>query len=158
VTKRLSEKLGENFIVEAHYAAKKGVEAVADFLGGCGAGRLYCCLEPDGDIKPCVFFPTNSETVLGNILKDDFEEIWDSHPFLWRLRKREDLQDYIVEGKKVGCGDCPDKYICGGCRARSYSYFDGSITSPDIGCVHNKLLWEKLVKNDRKADDRFRCC
>jgi radical SAM protein with 4Fe4S-binding SPASM domain len=158
VTKRLSEKLGENFIVEAHYAAKKGVEAVADFLGGCGAGRLYCCLEPDGDIKPCVFFPTNSETVLGNILKDDFEEIWDSHPFLWRLRKREDLQDYIVEGKKVGCGDCPDKYICGGCRARSYSYFDGSITSPDIGCVHNKLLWEKLVKNDRKAEHKFRCC
>jgi radical SAM protein with 4Fe4S-binding SPASM domain len=146
VTKRLSEKAGDKFLVEAHYAAKRGVESVANFLGGCGVGRLYCCLEPNGDVKPCVFFPTNKENVLGNILKDDFEEIWDNHPLLWKLRTREKLEDYIVDGQTVGCGSCPDKYICGGCRARAYSYFDGNVNSPDIGCIHNKPLWEKLVK------------
>jgi radical SAM protein with 4Fe4S-binding SPASM domain len=150
VTKELSQKAGEKFVVEAHYAAKKGVETVANFLGGCGAGRLYCCLEPNGDIKPCVFFPTNKNTVLGNILRDDFGEIWDNHPFLWRLRTREDLEDYIVDGKRVGCADCPDKYICGGCRARAYSYFSGNINSPDIGCIHNKLLWERLIIKGRQ--------
>lgn len=126
VTKELSQKQCEKFMVEAHYAAKKDVENVANFLGGCGAGRLYCCIKPNGDIKPCVFFPTNRDAVLGNMLKDDFE-------------------DYMVDGKRVGCRSCPDKYICGGCLARAYSYFNGNVKAPDIGCVHNKPLW-KIVK------------
>jgi radical SAM protein with 4Fe4S-binding SPASM domain len=146
VTNELFQREGEEFLVEAHYAAKKGVENVANFLGGCGAGRLYCALEPDGDIKPCVFFPTHEDTVVGNILKDDFEEIWDNHPLLWKLRIRERLEDYRVDGKTVGCGSCPDKYICGGCRARAYSYFNGNAKAPDIGCIHNKPLWERIVK------------
>ena len=149
VTKELSQEVGEKFLVEAHYAAKKGIENVANFLGGCGAGRLYCCLEPNGDVKPCVFFPTNKDTILGNILKDNFEEIWDNNSLLWALRTRENLKDYIVNGKRVGCGSCQDKYICGGCRARAYSYFNGNVQAPDIGCIHNKSLWEKLVGNKR---------
>jgi len=149
VTKELSAKHGDRFMVEAHYAAKKGVENVANFLGGCGSGRLYCCMEPNGDITPCVFFPANKQTVLGNILRDDFEEIWDNHPFLWDLRVREKLEDCMVDGKRVGCASCPDKYICGGCRARAYSYFNGDVKAPDIGCVHNKPLWEKIVGNKR---------
>ena len=60
VTKELARSSGEKFLVEAHYAAMKGVENIATFLGGCGAGRLYCCLEPNGDIKPCVFFQTSN--------------------------------------------------------------------------------------------------
>lgn len=75
VTKEISHRRGADFMVEAHYAAKRGVENVANFLGGCGAGRLYCCLEPNGAIKPCVFFQTGNDTVIGNILKDSFEEI-----------------------------------------------------------------------------------
>jgi len=146
VTRELSQRRGEKFMVEAHYAAKKGVENVANFLGGCGAGRLYCAIEPNGDIKPCVFFPTNKETLLGNILKDNFEEIWDNHPLLWKLRVREYLKTYEVNGKVVGCGACPDKYICGGCRARAYSYFDGDVTAADIGCIKNEELWEILIK------------
>ncbi|MCD6445188.1 radical SAM protein [Candidatus Bathyarchaeota archaeon] len=145
VTKDLSRRVGEKFLVEAHYAAKKGVENVANFLGGCGAGRLYCAVEPNGDVKPCVFFPTNKDTVLGNILKDDFEEIWDNHPLLWKLRTRENLETYVVNGEEVGCGNCPDKYICGGCRARAYAYFNGNVNAPDIGCIYNKPLWEKIV-------------
>jgi len=145
VTKEISHQKGETFMVEAHYAAKKGVENVANFLGGCGAGRLYCAIEPNGDIKPCVFFPTNEETVLGNILKDDFEEIWDNHPLLWKLRVREKLKTYEVNGKIVGCGACPDKYICGGCRARAYSYFNGDVTAPDIGCIRNEELWSLMI-------------
>lgn len=145
VTKQLSQQVGQKFMVEAHYAAKKGVEDVANFLGGCGAGRLYCAIEPNGDIKPCVFFPTNENTVLGNVLKDSFEEIWDEDPLLWQLRIREKLETYIVDAEEVGCGKCPDKYICGGCRARAYSYFNGNVKAPDIGCIHNKPLWEKIM-------------
>jgi len=147
VTKDIASRHNEKFMVEAHYAAKKGVENVANFLGGCGCGRLYCCLEPNGDLKPCVFFPTNEDTVLGNILRDDFEDIWDHNPLLWQLRTREELEDCVVNGKEVGCGNCPDKYICGGCRARAYSYFDGNVLMPDVGCVRNKQIWERIVGN-----------
>ncbi len=145
VTKELSQQKGQKFMVEAHYAAKKGVENVANFLGGCGAGRLYCAIEPNGDIKPCVFLPTDRNTVIGNMLKDNFEELWDNDPLLWQLRIREKLETYVVNGKEVGCGNCSDKYICGGCRARAYSYFNGNVKAPDIGCIHNKSLWEKMV-------------
>lgn len=145
VTKELSQQKGQKFMVEAHYAAKKGVESVANFLGGCGAGRLYCAIEPNGDIKPCVFLPTDRNTVIGNMLKDNFEEIWDNDSLLLQLRIRESLETYIVNGKEVGCGNCPDKYICGGCRARAYGYFNGNVKAPDIGCIHNKPLWEKMV-------------
>jgi MoaA/NifB/PqqE/SkfB family radical SAM enzyme len=41
--------------------------------------------------------------------------------------------------------ECPDKYICGGCRARAHSYFDGDVKMPDVGCIHNEPLWEKMV-------------
>ncbi len=149
VTKDISRRIGEKFMVEAHYAARKGVENVANFLGGCGCGRLYSCLEPNGDIKPCVFFPTSKQTVLGNILSDDFEQIWDKHPLMWKLRAREKLEDCTLDGKSYGCGTCPDKYICGGCRARAYSYFNGNVKAPDIGCVHNQALWEKISKSKK---------
>lgn len=145
VTRDLAKQMGENFMVEAHYAAKRGVESVANFLGGCGAGRLYCAIEPNGDIKPCVFFPTNENTVIGNILNDDFEEIWDKNEILWQLRNREELETYKTKNGNVGCGSCPDKYICGGCRARAYSYFSGNVKAPDIGCIYNKPLWERIT-------------
>ncbi len=144
VVKRLSEDIGEEWTVSAHYAAKKGVENVANFLGGCGAGRLYLGLEPNGDVKPCVFFPTNEETLLGNILRDDFECIWNNNEVLWKLRIREKLKDYQINGQTIGCGNCEDKYLCGGCRARSYGYFNGDINAPDVGCIGNKQIWENL--------------
>jgi len=149
VTKELSRQIGQKFLVEAHYAAKKGVENAANFLGGCGAARLYCCLEPNGDIKPCVFFPTTEGNVVGNVLRDSFEEIWDHTPLFWKLRTRENLETYVVDGKAVGCGDCPEKYICGGCRARAYSYFNGNVDAPDIGCVHNRVLWKTMVEDKK---------
>jgi len=146
VVKKLSGESGDDFTVSAHYAAKKGVENLANFLGGCGAGRLYVGLEPNGDIKPCVFFPSNENTVLGNILKDDFEHIWDNSKMLWELRTREELENYVINGKTIGCGNCKDKYICGGCRARSYGYFDGNLSGPDIGCIDNEGIWRKVTK------------
>lgn len=107
------------------------------------------CLEPNGDMKPCVFFGTNQNTVLGNILEDDIEQVWDTHPFLWKLRSRERLEDYNVDGQVVGCGKCKDRYTCGGCRARAFSYFDGDLNAPDIGCIDNESLWKKVVKSIR---------
>ncbi|MEM3519149.1 MAG: radical SAM protein [Candidatus Hadarchaeales archaeon] len=127
-----------HFTTEGAMRALQGrTKSLADFLGGCGAGRLYCGLEPNGDIIPCVFMPIK----LGNIRKDRLRDIWHSSELLWKLRIREALR---------GCGTCEYRYICGGCRARAYGYY-GDVQAPDPGCIHNLRYWEELKNSGKLA-------
>ncbi len=101
--------------------SKKAVP-LADFIGGCGAGRLYCSISPQGDVHPCVFFPVN----VGNLKTAKFSDIWLNSPLFNALRDRRRL--------KGACGKCSYKFICGGCRARANAYHDDFLAS-DPGCV-----------------------
>ena len=87
-------------------------------------------MEPNGTITPCVFF----KRTIGDIRKDDFSDIWNSK-VLNDIRNREKLKGY--------CGECKYKYVCGGCRARAYGYFD-DYHAPDLGCINNRREWEKI--------------
>lgn len=104
------------------------IKFLAEFVGGCGAGRLYWALQPNGDLAPCVFLPKK----LGNIKEDDFLEVWKNHDFLKKIRER--------KGFKRNCGLCEHRNICGGCRARAYGYFD-DVLAPDPGCLKNEGYW-----------------
>ncbi len=119
------EGTGEVTMSMAHMqtvkVTKKAVP-LADFIGGCGAGRLYCSLSPSGDVHPCVFFPVT----VGNLKKEKFTDIWLNAPMFNALRDRANL--------KGACGNCQYKYICGGCRARACAYHDDFLAS-DPGCV-----------------------
>lgn len=106
--------------------SKKAVP-LADFIGGCGAGRLYCSLSPQGDVHPCVFLPIN----VGNLKTEKFGDIWLNSKLFNTLRDRSNL--------KGACGKCSYKYICGGCRARANAY-NGDILSSDPGCILAKEL------------------
>ena len=101
--------------------SKKAVP-LADFIGGCGAGRLYCSLSPQGDVHPCVFLPIN----VGNLKKEKFGEVWLNSKLFNALRNRDNL--------KGACGKCDYKYICGGCRARANAY-KKDIMASDVGCI-----------------------
>jgi radical SAM protein with 4Fe4S-binding SPASM domain len=101
--------------------SKKAVP-LADFIGGCGAGRLYCSLSPQGDVHPCVFLPIN----VGNLKKEKFGDVWLNSKLFNTLRNRDNL--------KGACGKCSYKYICGGCRARASAY-KNDIMASDVGCV-----------------------
>ena len=101
--------------------SKKAVP-LADFIGGCGAGRLYCSLSPQGDVHPCVFLPIN----VGNLKTEKFGDIWLNSKLFNALRNRDNL--------KGACGKCNYKYICGGCRA-SASAYNNDIMSSDVGCI-----------------------
>jgi len=144
-TKEVAEKLNIEYVVATHYGGlnlssgeqMRSIRSTANFIGGCGAGRLYLALEPNGDILPCTFFPR--EMKVGNILKDNLIEIWKNNELLWDLRNREKLKYYEINGKRIGCGACDNKYICGGCRARAVAYFNDPL-APDPGCIRNEKI------------------
>lgn len=101
--------------------SKKAVP-LADFIGGCGAGRLYCSLSPQGDVHPCVFLPIN----VGNLKTQKFSDVWLRSELFNELRDRNNLKD--------ACGGCNYKFTCGGCRARANAYHN-DIQASDPGCI-----------------------
>jgi len=71
---------------------------------GCTAALYNMCVEPDGNVLPCQSY----YQPLGNLLKDDWNAIW-NHKLAVRLRERQDLPQ-----KCAGCallaecgGGCP---------------------------------------------------
>lgn len=131
-----SEKIAPTHFAELSISGKyasAGI-ALAEFLGGCGAGRIYCSIEQNGDIQPCVFLPIK----VGNVIKDGFLNVWRNNPVFEKLRDRDNY----------GCTFCEYRYVCGGCRARAYAYF-GDITAPDPSCSFNSGLWKKILATAR---------
>ncbi|RLE59575.1 MAG: radical SAM/SPASM domain-containing protein [Thermoprotei archaeon] len=118
---------GGREIVATHFYVKGDpiISSLAEYIGGCGAGRIYAALQPNGDVTPCVFIPS---VVVGNVVETPFKKIWSESKLFMALRDRDML--------KGGCGACPYKYICGGCRARALAY-TGDILGPDPGCILN---------------------
>jgi radical SAM protein with 4Fe4S-binding SPASM domain len=101
---------------------KKAVP-LGEFIGGCGAGRLYCSISPKGDVRPCVFLPLS----VGNLRQERFRDIWLNAPLFNAFRNRFNL--------KGSCSKCDFKFICGGCRARSAAYHKGDTLNGDPGCI-----------------------
>jgi radical SAM protein with 4Fe4S-binding SPASM domain len=137
----VTHQYGNDKMIPTHFYnaeySNPAMMKLSEFVGGCGAGRFYMSIEPNGNIYPCVFFPHDEEVKLGNI-KDDIEEIWTNHPVLKILRDKDILKGH--------CGVCESKYICGGCRARAYNYFH-DLTYPDPGCKKNSNAWNEIVED-----------
>jgi radical SAM protein with 4Fe4S-binding SPASM domain len=94
----------------------------APYLGGCPAGRIYCNIQPNGDVTPCMFMP--QYPIAGNLRKQPLEEIWRSETFQ-ALRDRTRLK-----GK---CRECKFMIVCGGCRAKAAAY-NGDYLASDPTC------------------------
>jgi radical SAM protein with 4Fe4S-binding SPASM domain len=119
----------------AGFSDKVGV--LAEFIGGCGAGRMYCALQPNGIVTPCVFMPIE----VGDLRTESFIDIWQNSGVMQSLRERHDL--------KGQCGACSYRNVCGGCRARAYAYFN-DIKAPDIGCINNCQFYYDTLKQTGK--------
>lgn len=124
---------GEREVAPTHFYVGGDIvtRSVAEFVGGCGAGRIYAGIQPNGVVVPCVFLPIP----VGSVRERSFREIWESSPVLKTLRDRSLLKRF--------CGSCPYRNICGGCRARAYAYFR-DLTGPDPGCIYNIRYWRSL--------------
>ncbi len=111
----------------------RAARVVAKYLGGCGAGRTYVSLEPNGDVTPCVYMP---DRPFGNVRRRPLLELFRNSPYWNELSDRSD---------RVGhCRTCRYKHYCGGCRARADAYFS-SIKAADPGCIFNQTEWDVLV-------------
>ncbi len=114
---------------------RSAARSLAEFIGGCGAGRIYMAIQPNGDVTPCVFIP---DVVVGNLLRDGFEKIWKCEVF-------EMLRDR--DNPEYGCYSCPYKYVCGGCRARAYAY-TGSLIGAEPECPYADLVKQEVKERE----------
>ena len=126
----------EGMVAMGHAGSGKGRQAqvVSKYLGGCGAHRCYCCIQPDGRVNPCVYMPS---LALGDLRKSSFAEIW-NHPLEAVLSDRDDRGDH--------CGVCDYRMFCGGCRARAEAY-TGDVKAGDPGCIYNRHMWDEINSN-----------
>ena len=133
------EHAPDETLVLNHYGAFKGQQAkmLCEYIGGCGAGRLYCAFQPNGKVTPCVFI----NKIVGDLRENSLEEIWMNSDMMKDFRNRELLKSH--------CNECQNRTLCGGCRARAYGYF-GDHLAPDPGCIYNQKAWDELVEEINK--------
>ncbi len=113
------------------------------YIGGCGAGRCYFAIQPNGDVTPCVYI---SGLKIGNLREQTLADIWDCDLFAT-------LSDRSKRGGQ--CPVCGYRSYCGGCRARSYAYTN-DITAGDPGCIFNTHLWNELnAQAENRQDQDF---
>lgn len=131
----------ESLYATGHAGSGQGTKTMvlSRYVGGCGAGRCYCSIQPNGDVTPCVYIPG---VTIGNLKTQRFGEIWDCDLFA-TLSSR--------EGQGGHCGVCGYQAYCGGCRARALAY-TGDIRNGDPGCGFNERLWREIEREKEKAD------
>ena len=93
--------------------------------GGNSAGRNLLNIDSEGFVKPDPFFPVK----IGNILHQDFSDIWTNEP-------TELLRKLRVHPRELGgkCEECIYLPICnGGSRSRAYAIY-GDMWAEDPSC------------------------
>ena len=126
----------EGLMATGHAGSGRGskTRVLAKYLGGCGAGRCYCSIQPNGKVSPCVYMPGHE---VGDLRQARLMDIWNNSLFAI-LSDRDDRGDH--------CGVCDYRHYCGGCRARALSYTD-DIQAGDPGCAHNIHVWEEITSS-----------
>ena len=132
----------DGLMATAHAGKGKGRQAkvLSKYIGGCGAGRCYCCVEPDGKVTPCVYM---SSEVIGDLKRQSLMEIWQD-PRFDVYSQREDRSDHCVV--------CDFRSYCGGCRARALSYLD-DMRAGDPGCIYNQHAWQEVLGSVEKPEE-----
>ncbi|WP_329887371.1 thioether cross-link-forming SCIFF peptide maturase [Pseudoramibacter faecis] len=114
-------------------------------ISGCGAGRDYVAVTPQGTIYPCHQFVGNADFIMGNV-DDGITNPQIKETFMGANLLR-----------KEACKDCWCRYFCGGgCHANAWN-FNRTVMKPyDVSCeiekrrVENALMI-KIVQDERAA-------
>ncbi|MDO4288520.1 MAG: thioether cross-link-forming SCIFF peptide maturase [Eubacterium sp.] len=103
-------------------------------LSGCGAGRDYVAVTPEGDVYPCHQFVGNEAFKMGDV----FSGI--AHPEI----KEEFGKANLLQ--KDSCKSCWCRYFCGGgCHANAYN-FNQTIMEPyEVACDIERRRVENAI-------------
>ncbi|AKB47810.1 Radical SAM domain heme biosynthesis protein [Methanosarcina sp. Kolksee] len=89
-------------------------------IKGCGAALVWFGVMPTGDISPCPLL----DLTIGNVLRDDLVDLF-----------KNAVKDILDRSHRTGaCGICPEKDICGGCRAHAQAV-SGNYLAEDPYCL-----------------------
>lgn len=113
------------------------------YISGCACGISGITILPDGSVYPCRRLPIT----LGNLLYDDYTELFLNNTILRKLRRISCFED---------CGDCDYAKLCRGCPALAYS-ITGNPFSAMPYCSHKKTVIPKIQepKLDCTSDEEF---
>ena len=92
-------------------------------------GKGVCFVSHMGEVYPSGFLPLSC----GNVRRTSVVDIYRSSPVFKELRDPDALK-----GK---CGQCPFRFVCGGCRARAYAY-TGDHLAPEPACAFDPDGWD----------------
>ncbi|MBC3889124.1 thioether cross-link-forming SCIFF peptide maturase [Acetobacterium paludosum] len=103
-------------------------------LSGCGAGRDYVAVTPEGDVYPCHQFVGNEAFKMGDV----FQGITNNE-----IRNEFEAGNLL---EKEACTQCWCKYFCGGgCHANAYN-FNGTIMKPHhVSCEIERRRVENAI-------------
>lgn len=96
-------------------------------LSDCGAGKMACSVEPEGDVYPCPF-TIDPRLLVGNVKEKPLSVLWRESGLLAGMRAT------IPET----CAACPSYSRCrGGCRGASFLVY-GDWNQPDPECLRRE--------------------
>ena len=97
----------------SHYLGLEYEREVRDWYFLCNAGVYTASVMSDGDIGACLDIERRAETIQGNILKDDFTEVWNNKFEYFRSEPG---------AKSEKCSRCESLSFCGGGAYHSWDY------------------------------------
>ncbi len=100
----------------SHYLGTDYEREVRDWYFLCNAGIYVAGIMANGDIGACLDIERRPETVFGNILRDDFTEVWKQGFQIFRRHPGED---------NAACRACEHYAFCGGGSFHSWDYDRG---------------------------------
>ena len=109
-------------------------EIVAD----CRAGRTGFCINPVGEIYPCVGLPVPA----GSLRNANFKQIWDSSDFLKEIR--EERLDALSQ-----CSKCDLRPICIRCKGMAYIE-DGGLLEPSKEACRIANIVKEVIEDEKK--------
>jgi radical SAM protein with 4Fe4S-binding SPASM domain len=105
----------------------------------CKAGINFCCVNPYGEVVPCVQF----QLAAGDLRRQSFQEIWRSSPTFLKLRQttNNDLEK---------CPDCRLLPVCFRCPGEAF-LVDGNAFGPSSwACLRSELM-DKIYNEIKEA-------
>jgi radical SAM protein with 4Fe4S-binding SPASM domain len=95
-------------------------------LSGCSIGLNMAHIHSNGDVGFCTFLP---QLTIGNVRQSHFFSIW--------MNRISQAKVFVSRQLKGNCGECVNRYFCGGCRARAKA-LKGDIFGEDPYCWIHK--------------------